>query len=143
MKTKSISQYTLIIILIIAVAFFACPNHEDVPSERFNLLTNHIWVNDSLLADGVEAGGPGETLEAFNGDTKFDVDGTGYIGTFTGDWGFNKNETQITIFSDDLLIPVTVNVVELTTSSFKITTNFPSQSSPGVYIDVRMTFKPK
>ena len=142
METKSISRYTLVILFIIAV-IFACKKDEVTHSERFKLLTNHTWVNDSLLADGVEAGGPGETLEAFNGDTKFNVDGTGYIGTFTGAWGFNENETQITIFSDSLLLPVTTNVVELTTSSLKITTNFPSQTEPGIFIDVRMTFKPK
>jgi len=142
MKTKLNSRITFIILLIIA-AFFACKNDEETKSERFLLLTNHTWLNDSLLADGVEAGGPGETLEDFNGDTKFNVDGTGYIGNFTGEWGFNADETQITIFSDSLLIPVTTNVVELTNSSFKITTSFPSQTMPGTIIDVRMTFKPK
>ncbi|RLD83282.1 MAG: hypothetical protein DRJ10_03775 [Bacteroidetes bacterium] len=142
MKTKLIIQNTLLVLFIIAI-FFACKKEDDTLSENFILLTNHTWVNDSLLADGVEASGPGQILDDFIGDTKFNVDGTGYIGTFTGEWGFNENETQITIFSDSLLIPVTTNLVELTTSSLKITTNFPSRTTPGEVIDVRMTFKPK
>ncbi len=142
MKTKSIFRYTFIVLLI-AATVLACKKDDESQSEKFLLLTNHVWVNDSLLADGIESGGSGEILEDFTGDTKFNTDGTGYIGTFTGDWFFNADETKITIHSDSLLMPVTTNVVELTETSLKITTSFPSQIMLGVMIDVRMTFKPK
>ena len=48
------------------VSVTAC--NKDKTSERFDLLTSHTWKSDSLLADGVDAGDPGELLEKFKGD---------------------------------------------------------------------------
>ena len=60
---------------------FAC--NKDNRSERFKLLTSPIWRTDSLLANGVDATGPGQILEKFAGDAKFNEDGTGYFGDYT------------------------------------------------------------
>ena len=56
MKT---SQYLLILFVIVSICFLTCKKEEE-KTPGFKLLTNHTWLSDSLLADGVEAGGPGE-----------------------------------------------------------------------------------
>jgi hypothetical protein len=128
--------------LLLGFAVFSCTK-DDSNSERFNLLTSHIWVSDSLLVNGIESGGPGGFLKNFKGDTKFNVDGTGYVGGINGKWEFYKNETQIVISSDSLSIPVTTTIVDLTTNSLKITTSYPTATIPPVIMAIRMTFKPK
>jgi hypothetical protein len=128
---------------ILGFLFFSC-SKESAISEKTNLLTSHIWVADSLLLDGEDASGPGGVLENFNGDTKFNEDGTGYVGQILGTWEFFSNETQILISSDSLDVPVTLNIKELTSESLKVTTVYPNLDVfPPVYLDVRMTFKPK
>jgi hypothetical protein len=121
----------------------ACKDDNDSVSERFKLLTDPVWNSDSLLANGVESGGAGGLLEKFAGETKFNTDGTGYVGQYDGTWKFAYNETEITITSDSLLFPVTAQIVELTKTSFKITTGFPNPAKPTEPILIRMTFKPK
>lgn len=122
--------------------FVSCKK-EETNSDNFNFLTDNIWSADSLLADGVDESGPGGLLEMFSGDTKFNEDGTGYVGDIVGTWQFSNEETSIVITSDSLPLPVTTNIVELTAQSLKLTTVFPIQESPPVFADVRMTFKPK
>jgi len=122
----------------ILVITFSCKEDE---SERFKLLTGHAWVSDSLLVDGQDASGPGEMLEKFKGDAEFFEDGSGYFGQYDGGWYFTNNETDITITSDSLQLPLTSNIIELTSESFKITTQFPVV--PNVYLDIRITFKAK
>ena len=126
--------------LLLALSFFwfSCSEEMDVNTEQFKLLTGHIWEADSLLADKVDASGPGGLLEGFTGDTKFNEDGTGYLGIYEGTWLFSNNEKDITINTDSLPIPITATIVELTEESFKITTSFPSLYLPPV--DIRMTF---
>lgn len=128
----------ILLLLVTGIFWFSCSEDIDVKSEQFKLLTGHIWEADSLLADGVEAGGSGGMLEDFAGDTKFNEDGTGYIGKFEGTWFLSNNENDITIDSDSLPLPLTANIVELTEESFKIITSFPSLIKPPV--DIRMTF---
>jgi hypothetical protein len=118
----------------------SCAKNEDTRTERFILLTTPSWTTDSLLANGVDASGPGEILEKFAGDAKFNEDGTGYFGQYTGTWTLVNQDANITINSDSLAFPITCFIEELTTSSFKITTNFPSQPFP---IAIRITFKAK
>lgn len=125
-------------LMVLGYFFFSC-SKEEVKSEKTNLLTDHIWVADSLLLDGIESGGAGGLLEDFTGDTKFNEDGTGYVGQIVGTWEFFSNETQIVITSDSLFVPVTTNIVELTPESLKLTTQF----FVGTVLNVRMTFKPK
>jgi hypothetical protein len=130
----------LFISLIISglVVFISC-NKED-KSERFKLLTGPVWVADSLLADGVDASGPGMLLAKFKGEAKFNEDGTGTFGVYEGVWYFAHNETQIVIYSDSLLIPLVTLIKELTNTSLKITTSVPNQSNT---VNIRMTFKAK
>ncbi len=133
----------LAILLVITGSFcltLACNKDKGLRSERFILLSTPTWTSDSLLANGVDAGGPGGLLEKFAGDAKFREDGTGYFGRYTGTWMLTNQDANITIESDSLPVPITCYIVELTQSSFKITTSFPSQPFP---IAIRMTFKPK
>jgi len=137
-------KQTLLFFVLISVTsvFFSCKK-DTVPSEKLNLLTSHIWTADSLTADGVDESGEGGMLQDFNGDTKFNDDGTGYVGDISGTWQFSEDESSLTITSDSLLFPVTTKIVELTENSLKLTTSFPKDSTLTVYAAVRMTFVPK
>ena len=68
----------LLIITGLTLILWAC--NKDTESEKFKLLTAHIWTSDSLLAEGIDASGPGQILEKFKGDAKFNKDYTGYFG---------------------------------------------------------------
>ncbi len=133
----------IILFGLLSVSLFYACDKEEGNSERFNNLTGITWTSDSLLADGQDASGPGELLENFKGDARFYENGTGYFGQYDGTWAFNNLETQLIINSPDLLAALTVNIEELTSSSLKLTTQFPSPANPGTYIDIRMTFIPK
>ena len=133
-------------LIILAVTFttllcFACKKEKE-ESERFKLLTGHEWVSDSLLVDGEDASGPGGLLEKFVGDAMFNADGTGTFGQYDGTWYFSNGEKDITINSSALAFPLTCRIVELTSTSFKITTNFPT-GKEGEHMVIRITFKPK
>ncbi len=113
-------------------------------SDRFDLLTGHIWVAVSLLADGVDATGPGGVLEGFVGDVKFNTDGTGYFGSYTGTWNFDVTETKIIISSPSLPASIPTNIVELTSSSLKLQALIPNLQNPtGPAINIEMAFRPK
>ena len=132
--------------LVLFVIFSACmviACKKDEKSERFLLLTGHVWTSDSLLMDGIDASGPGQTLEKFKGDIDFKADGTGYFGQYTGTWRFSYNETQVVIESDSLQVPLSALIEELTAISLKITTSYPNLINPSDPFDIRMTFKPK
>jgi hypothetical protein len=118
---------------------FAC--NKDDRSERFKLLTSPIWTTDSLLANGVDATGAGQLLEKFAGNAKFNEDGSGYFGQYTGQWRFNVEETQLTIITDSLPLPIIADIKELTSISLKITTVVPNQLDPDNPFNIRMTFK--
>jgi len=107
------------------------------------LLTNHIWVSDSLLANGIDASSPGGLLGNFKGDTKFNEDGTAYFGVYTGTWRFASNETQIVMTANSLVLPLILNILELNTISLKMTTNVPNQLNPANPILIRMTYRAK
>ncbi len=133
----------LLAILGLGIAYACSKDNSDSRSERFRLLTGPVWVSDSLLANGVEVGGEGELLGKFAGETKFNTDGTGQLGQYEGTWKFAYNETEITIASDSLPLPITAQIAELTANSFKITTSYPNLANPTQPIGIRMTFKPK
>ena len=124
----------LLLVIIGCFQIFSCS--KDPQSEKFLLLTGPVWASDSLLVNGEDASGPGELLENFKGDVKFNEDYTGTFGSYTGKWRFAFDETQIVISSDSLPIPLTAIIAELTETSLKITTNFSS-------LNIRMTFKAK
>jgi hypothetical protein len=129
--------------VILTFVFFTCKK-DVIPNDNLNLLTNHIWTADSLLADGEDASGEGQLLEKFKGDTKFNADGTGYVGEIVGNWQFSNNQTAVIITSDSLQMAVSATIALLTEQSLKLTTAYPVQTSPTVvYAAVRMSFIPK
>lgn len=134
----------LVLLLMVTAALMLTNCSKDEGDDRFDLLTSHPWTTDSLLANGVNAGNPGQLLYKFKGDARFNKDGTGTFGIYTGTWWFTENKTQIIIKSDSIPLPLTNKIVELTESSFKITTSVPDISGLlGGPIQVRMTFKAK
>ena len=135
----------LIILTVITVclALANCSKDEEPENERVSLLTNQVWKSDSLLANGVDAGNPGQLLAKFKGEARFNKDNTGTFGVYEGTWWFTDNYTQIRIRSDSLLLPLTCRIVELIPTSFKITTAVPDITNPANQIKIRMTFIPK
>jgi hypothetical protein len=134
-KMKNIA---LFLAIICCFQIFSCSKSD---SDKFKLLTSHVWASDSLLVNGVDASGPGGMLENFKGDVKFNEDYTGNFGSYTGTWRFAFNETQLVILSDSLPIPITAVIAELTEISLKITTSY--EIPPYGDINIRMTFKAK
>jgi len=133
----------LALLLIISACFIVFACDKDNKSERFKFLTGPVWTTDSLLANGTDASGTGGFLEKFRGDAKFREDGTGYFGIYTGVWRFNQDETEITIVTDSLILPLIGDIVELTSASLKVKTVVPNKVDPLQPINIRMTFKAK
>jgi hypothetical protein len=125
--------------LFIAALVYATSCKEKT-SERFDLLTSHAWTSDSLLADGIDASGSGELLEKFKGDIVFRMDGSGTFGQYTGTWMFVDNQSSLVIESPDLAVPLTTHIVELTSTSLKVTFTYTTLEGNK---NIRMTFKPK
>jgi hypothetical protein len=132
---------TVLFLLIAGIFLIASCKDED--SGRFKLLTDPTWHSDSLLVNRIDASGPAGLLEDFKGDVKFNANGTGTFGKYTGTWMFALNETQLVITSDSLPLPLTTRIAELTQSSLKITTSFPNPLNPTSPLNIRMTFKPR
>jgi hypothetical protein len=133
----------LVLLLIVSGFIYISSCKKDSQSDAFTLLTGPTWVSDSLLANGVDASGPDGMLGNFKGEAKFNEDGTGHFGIYTGTWRFAYNETQIVIETDSLPIPLTTKIAELTEISLKITTIYPNPLNPTTPTDIRMTFKAK
>jgi hypothetical protein len=127
----------LFLVICCCFQIFSCSKSD---SDKFKLLTSHVWASDSLLVNGVDASGPGELLENFKGDVKFNDDYSGTFGSFTGRWRFAFNETQLVISSDSLPLPISAVIEELNEISLKITTSY--QIPPYTY-NIRMTFNAK
>jgi hypothetical protein len=133
----------LVLFLIMTGCLLTFSCKKDSQSEAFRLLTGPVWASDSLLANGVDASGVTGLLKNFKGEAKFNADGTGYFGVFTGNWRFAYNETQIVITSDSLALPLTTKIAELTKISLKVTTSYPNLINPSAPIFIRMTFNAK
>ena len=138
---KWIMKNAALILILGFIIVAACKKESE--SERFTLLTDHKWISDSLLAEGIDASGPGQRLEKFKGEAEFRKDGTGNFGKYTGTWAFAYNETRLNIDSDSLQVPLSVNIIELLSSSLKVTTAFANPLDLSNPIDIRMTFKAK
>ena len=133
-----------IITFSILAACFLIVSCSKGDSERFKLLTGPTWVPVSLLANGVDATGTGGILAGFVGDAKFNTDGTGTFGTYTGTWMFDAKEEKIIIGSASLPISITLNITELTSTSLKLQGSFPDPNNlTGPPINVEMTFRTK
>ncbi|NSW93279.1 MAG: hypothetical protein HPY62_01060 [Bacteroidales bacterium] len=130
-------------VIIIISALLMSISCKEKESERFRLLTTPVWQTDSLIANGIDASGPGGFLEKFKGEAKFREDGTGYFGKFTGTWSFNIDETKLTITTDSLPLPITCDILELTSLSLKIKTAVINPANISELINIRMTFKAK
>ena len=128
----------LVLLFMISGLFLVFACNKDEPSERFKLLTTPVWESDSLLANGLDASGEGESLANFKGEVKFNKDGTGNFGSYAGKWRFAQNETEIVILTDSLPLPLATRIEELTASSLKIITTSPINNDA-----IRMTFKAK
>lgn len=133
----------LALLLIVSACLYFASCKKDSQSEAFNLLTGSLWASDSLLANKVDASGPTGLLKNFKGEAKFNTDGTGYFGKYTGTWRFSYGETQLVITSDSLPVPLTTKIAELTKISLKVTTSYPNLANPSAPINLRMTFKAK
>ena len=136
-KIKKLS-FLLIAILSLAILTVGCEDEKDTP---FTLLTGPVWVSDSLLVNGIDAGGPGQILANFRGEARFLKDGTGLFANFTGTWRFAQNDTRLLITSPDYPVPITTIIEELSRSNLRLSTELPHPLLPGTIMRVRMTFK--
>ena len=127
----------------------SCDKDEDEVSERFDLLTGVEWESESLFINGIDASGPGDLLENFKGTAKFNKDGTGYFGAYTGTWRFLQDytilEIKTVIAFGEAQVPIILpaDIIELTASILKIETNFPNFENPGEELKIEMTFRAK
>lgn len=133
------TRYLIFFALLVFIV--SCSKEDE--NDRFELLTATVWVSDSLLVDGQDASGPGEILEKFKGEAKFNRDATGTFGQYSGSWRFAEDRTAIIITTDSLPIPLSTWIEELTANSLKINTAYPSLTDPEEDMDIRMTFKSK
>jgi len=143
MILKLTTMKKLAIMITISAFVIAVSCKKESQSDRLTLLTTPVWKSDSLLVNGADASGTGGMLELFKGDAKFNEDGTGYFGSYTGTWRFATNETQIVITSPALPLTLTTLIAELTSTSLKVTTSYPNLANPSEPIKIRMTFKAK
>jgi hypothetical protein len=74
---------------------------------------------------------------------KFNTNGTGSFGSYTGSWQFANNESELIIVTDSLPIPITAQIKELTSTSLKLTTALITPTPPYTPLSIRMTFKAK
>lgn len=140
-KTKTMKKIALLFLIAGVIFFYACKKNSE--SANFSNLTSVTWTSDSLLANGVKADSTGQMLAKFKGDAKFNKDGSGTFGQYQGTWKFNIDETKLVINSDSLQLPITANIVTLTTTALKITTLYPNILNPAAPFNIRMTFKSK
>jgi hypothetical protein len=131
------------IAFVLTVLFLSASCDKDEDSERYDLLTGNVWQSENLLVNGVDASGPSGMLENFKGDVKFNTDGTGSFGAYTGTWSFNTDETKLNISTTALPFTLIADIEELTSTSLKITTIFPNLLDASNPYNIRMTFKAK
>lgn len=133
--------FSMVLLGVFTVLFlFVRCDKENDDADRFELLTTPVWVADSLLSDGLDASGPGQPLEKFKGEARFNKDYSGTFGEYSGTWRFQTKQTEIVITTDAHPIPITTRIEELTERSLKITTRFIDPEA-GTSQDIRMTFK--
>lgn len=135
-----------VVVAIGAFTFFSACDKDEDDSSRFDLLTGAIWESDSLLINGIDASGPGQMLEIFKGEARFNEDGTGTFGNFSGTWRFAQNETQLVIQSDSLPfgLPLSTIIHLLTEEELKVSTSFPDLTNlANPPIQVRLAFTAK
>lgn len=133
----------LLLMFFSALVIVSCDKDEDEVSERFRFLTGVEWESEELLVNGIDASGPGELLEDFKGTVKFNEDGTGSFGQYTGTWQFANEETELIITTEALAFPLTTRIDELTATRLRVSTGFPNPMNPQQQLSIQMTFKSK
>ncbi|TVR74695.1 MAG: hypothetical protein EA408_02025 [Marinilabiliales bacterium] len=133
----------LLIMFLSVLVIISCDKDEDEVSERFRFLTSVEWESDQLLVNSEDASGPGEMLEDFKGSVKFNEDGTGSFGQYSGTWQFAKSETELVITTEALGFPLTTIIHELTKTDLKVATAFPNPANPEEPLNIEMSFKAK
>ncbi len=134
-------KLVLLIMFLSALVIVSCD--KDEVSERFRFLTGVEWESDQLLVNSEDASGPGGMLEDFKGSAKFNEDGTGSFGQYSGTWQFAKEETELVITTEALAFPLTTIIVELTATDLKVSTAFPNPVNPQEPFNIEMSFKAK
>lgn len=124
-------------LVCVAVCLLITACNKEEKSERFILLTTPVWSAQSFEASGTDTTGIGILIKQLDGDAKFNEDGTGYFGNFTGQWKFMSDETQIQIDTPSLLAPVITDIILLTDQSLKLLATVTILAP----IDLIMTFK--
>lgn len=128
----------LLLLFLSSLVLVACDkDDEDEVSERFLLLTTPVWVSDQLLVNGEDASEG--ILANFQGEAKFEVDGTGSFGEFTGTWEFMEDETKLRIAPQGFFV-ITAEIIRLTAETLEIITGFPDPQNPAETMEIRMIF---
>jgi len=141
LKLKVMKKVALFLIIATLVIAYSCKDDE---SERFKFLTEATWTPVSLKANGVDATGPGGILEGFSGEVRFNVDGSGTFGTYSGEWTFAASEEKLVITTTVLPISITLTIVQLTSTSLSLQGSFPDPNNlTGPPITIEMTFSAK
>jgi hypothetical protein len=128
----------MLLLFMTFLVIISCKKDE---SERFKLLTGSIWVSHELLVDGEDASAG--LLANFNGEARFNEDGTGSFGELTGTWTFAQNETQIRISTPAYPFPIVTDIEELTAASLVISTVFPNLENLQETLEILMSFRAK
>ncbi len=138
-NSTAMKKLSLFIIIAISLLFPSCKKEKE-RSERFLFLTTPIWESQGLLANGADASGPGGILENFKGDAKFETDGTGYFGSYTGTWRLSNFDTELTIIPDSNPLPIICNIINLSETSLVVETQATVNQ---VSYAIRMSFATK
>ena len=120
---------------------FSCSKKDK--SERFILLTTPVWTTESIVATGTDTTGIGVLIKQLEGDAKFNEDGSGSFGSFTGQWWFNPDETNITIKTQSLIVAIVADIIQITAQSLKLSTPVTLPTHPSDPINLLITFKAK
>lgn len=140
-KSKAMKRIALFVTILVCLVMSSCS--KDKESEKFKFLTAPSWTTEQLLVNGVSADGEGQLLEGFKGDAKFNKDGTGTFGSYSGTWRFSSDESQLIIQTPDLLIPIITDIIQLTALRLEVTTLFPNPADQTNPYNIRMIFKVK
>lgn len=127
------------------VFIYSCEKDKE-DSDRFALLTGSVWQSDSLLVNGADASGPGQLLTNFMGEARFNEDGSGTFGNYSGTWRFAQRDTELVIQSDSLPygLPLSTKILLLTQEDLKVSTSFPDVTNiSNPPLQIRLTFKAK
>jgi hypothetical protein len=108
LKIKAMKKVSSLLIIATLVIAHSCKQEE---SDRFKYLTGTVWTPVSLLANGVDATGPDGILAGFVGDAKFNEDGTGTFGTYSGEWMFASAEEKLSITSMSPPVSLILNII--------------------------------